>query len=101
MAMLARGADDSHAEDLRHDLWSVRRAVHAIIRQLIRRQTLRVQSAETLFVAKQRATSHGHATAEQQIRGSVQPEDGSCGGAQKFRAAGLRVGSTSQGQNRS
>ena len=99
MGFAAGAGDNSEAQDFGDRLRGIDGAVDAVVGELIGRQTLGVEGAKTGFVAEERAASHGHATAQQDFRWGVEPEDGNACGAKKFGAAGLRVGAATEGEN--
>ena len=61
---------------------------------------MRVQSAKAGFVAEEGAAGHGHAARQQNFDGRIKPKDGGAGGAEKFRAARLRIGAASKSEDR-
>jgi hypothetical protein len=65
MRLVSTGSNKAAAENLRDDLCGFGGAVHAIVRELIRRQALFVERAEAGFVAEERAAGHGHAAGKQ------------------------------------
>ncbi len=73
--------------------------VDAKIGELVGRQTLCMKRAEAGFIAKQGTTGHGHAAREQDVDGSVQPDDWNASVAEKFGSAGLGVGASTEGEN--
>ncbi len=70
-----------------------------MIGELIGREALRIERAETGFIAEKRAASHGHTTREKDVNGGVQPNDRNPGVAEKFRGARLRVGAAPESDN--
>jgi hypothetical protein len=91
------GAGDyAAAEDFGDDAGRVAGAVDAMLGLLIGGQALGVESAEAGLVAEERATSHGHAAGEEDIGGSVEPDNGDAGGAKELGGTGLCVGAAAE-----
>ena len=99
MVLAVAAGEDAEAQNFRDHACGVGGAIDAMVRELIRGKALSVEGAETLFVAEERAAGHGHAAGEEQVGGRVEPEDGNAGGAEKFRAAGLRVGAAAESED--
>src|SRR5258708_37674248 len=99
MRGVSTGCNNAAAQNFRHDLSRFSGAIHAVIRKLIRRETLGVKRAETGFVAEKRAARHGHASREQSLEGGIQPQNRNARSAQKIGAARLRVGAAAKGKN--
>src|SRR5260370_8885323 len=99
MRGVSTGCNNAAAQNFRHDLSRFSGAIHAVIRKLIRRETLGVKRAETGFVAEKRAARHGHASREQSVEGGIQPQSRNARSAQKIGAARLRVGAAAKGKN--
>jgi hypothetical protein len=94
------GGNDSSTEDFGYYTGRFAGAVYAVVGLLIRRETLRIEGSEAGLVSEQRAASHGHAAIEQNIEGSIQPNDGNACSAKKLRGAGLGVGSAAECEDR-
>ena len=94
------GADNAQAQNFGYGLRRIDGAVDAKVRELIGGEALGVQGAEALLVAKERAAGHGHAAAEEEVGGGIEPQDGDARGAEKFGAAGLRVSAAAESEDR-
>ena len=88
--------EDAQAKDVGDDRGGITAAVHAEISELIRGQTLGVERAEAGFVAKERATGHGHAACEKGFHGRVEPDDWDALGLEEFGSAVLRIGAAAE-----
>src|SRR6266478_1062754 len=71
MSFAGTGGNDSSLQNLGHHAGRLSGAVHAVIRQLIGRQPLRVERAKAGLVAKERAAGHGHAPGQQDLWRSI------------------------------
>src|SRR5258708_19086719 len=69
MGFAGGAGDNAEAENFGYDLRGVGGAVDAVIGGLIGREALRVEGAETFFIAEERAAGHGHAAAEEDFGG--------------------------------
>src|SRR5215472_13885943 len=99
MRLVSTGCNNAAAQNLGDHLGGFGGTVHAVISKLIRSEALRVEFAEAGFVTKERAAGHGHAAREQNFQGRIEPKHNGPCGAEKFRAAGLRVGAAAQGDD--
>jgi len=99
MRLVSTGSNKAAAENFCDHLRGFGGAVDAIVRELIGRQPLLVECAETGFVAKERAAGHGHAAGKKNLERGIQPEDGSAGSAEELGAAGLRVSAAAEGED--
>src|ERR1035438_4904959 len=100
MGFALAAEDDSEAQDFRNYIAGIAGAVDAMVGELVRGQALGIERAEALFIAEERAAGHGHAAGEQQGGRRVEPENGNAGGAEKFRASGLRVSAAAESEDR-
>src|SRR5438046_5984914 len=91
--------ENSEPENVGDDERWLARAVHTEVGELVGGKALRVKSAKTGFVAKERPASHGHATCQQGFDRRIEPDDRDALCSQKFRSAGLRVSATAQGEH--
>ena len=91
---------DPATKNLCHHIRWVAGTVHAKVRELVARDTLRMERAETGFVTKKRTAGHGRASRKQNIDGRIEPQDGNSGVAQKFRRTHLRIGAAAERDNR-
>jgi hypothetical protein len=89
------GATQNFGDDLRR----LAGAIDSMVGELIGGETLRVEGAETGFVAEQWAASHGHAAGEQNVDGRIEPQDGNTEIAKEFGAAGLRISAAAESQD--
>ena len=99
MRHVSTRCNNAAAQDFRDNLGWFAGAVHPVVSKLIRRKTLRVESAEAGFVAEKRTAGHGHAARQENFDGRIQPQNGSSGSAQKIGAALLRVSAATEGEN--
>ena len=99
MRFVSSRRNNAEAKNLGNDLRRIAGSIDAIVGELVGRQALRVKRAEAGFVAKKRAAAHGHAPRKKNFRRRVEPENGNAGSAEKFRAAGLRVGAATEGKD--
>ncbi len=99
MRHVSTRCNNAAAQDFRDNLGWFAGAVHPVVSKLIRRKTLRVESAEAGFVAEKRTAGHGHTARQENFDGRIQPQNGSSGSAQKIGAALLRVSAATEGEN--
>jgi hypothetical protein len=85
------GSNNAAAKNFGDNLSRFAGTVDTVVGELIRREALRVERAKGGFVAEEGPAGHSHAAGEEEFHGRIQPEYGDAGGAQKFRAARLRV----------
>jgi hypothetical protein len=88
------------AKNFSDDSGGIARAIDTEIREFVGRQALGMKRAESGLVAKQRASSHGHAAREKHIDWRIEPNYRNACIAEEFRSAGLRVGTAPQGKYR-
>src|SRR5215469_3384323 len=100
MGLVSCRSNNAETQNLGDNFAGLARAVHAIIGKQVGRHALGVERAEAGFVEKEGAASHGHAAGEQNFDWGIEPEDRDSSRPQKFGAAGLRVGSATESQNR-
>jgi len=94
-----RKTQDAAAENFGDNGSGIAGAVDAEIGELVGGEALGVQRAEAGFVAEQRAAGHGHATSKENFYGSVEPDHGDAGVAQKFRSARLGIGAAAESKD--
>src|SRR5216683_8298584 len=100
MRLVSTGCNNAAAQNFGDHLRGFAGAVHAVIGKLVRREPLRVKLAKAAFVAEERPAGHGHAAREQNFHGRIEPEHRSPSGTEKFGAAGLRVGTAAEREDR-
>jgi hypothetical protein len=88
--------EDAEPQDVGYDERRFAGAVHAVVGELIRRNSLRMQSAKARFVAEERPASHGHATRKQSFDWRIEPDHGNALRSQKFGRTRLGVGAASE-----
>ena len=99
MGLVSSRSNNAEAEDLSDDLGGLARAVHAVVGELVRRQSLRVEGAEAGLVAEKRPTSHGHAAGKKHFDRGIEPKNRNASEAQELRATRLRIGSAAEGED--
>src|SRR5216684_5187636 len=99
MRGVSTGCNNTAAQDFRDNLSGFAGTVHAVVGELIGRETLGVERAEAGFIAEKGTAGHGHASREQNFDGRIQPQNRGAGSAQEFGAARLRVGAAAKGEN--
>jgi len=97
MRLVSTRCNNAAAQDFRHDLSRLARAIDAKVGKLIGRETLGIEPAEAGLVAEERAASHGHAARKQDFNGRIEPENLDAGGAKKFRATRLGISAAAEG----
>lgn len=97
--MAVHGGSDGAAEDFGDDGGGLAGAVDLVIGELIGREALGEKRTETIDIAEERASGHGHAALEKNFDGRIEPDDGNARGAEKFGRAGLGVGAAAEGED--
>src|SRR5690242_12555002 len=100
MRLVSTKSNKAKTEDFGDDFARYTRGVDAIVSKTVGGQALRMKRAEAGLVAKERTAGHGHTAREKNFDRSVKPENLYAGGAEKFGAAGLRVGPAAESDNR-
>lgn len=96
MRFRSSGCNNAAAKNFSDNLTRFAGTVDPVVGELIRREPLRVERAETGFVAEEWPAGHGHAAGEKQFDRRIQPENGDSRGAKKLGAPWLRVSAATQ-----
>src|SRR5438128_3415494 len=97
--VLARAVKDVKAKNFGNNACGIAGAVQPVVRELVRRNALRVKRAEAGFIAKERTAGHGHAASKQRFNRGIKPNDGNTLRTKKFGSTLLSVSSPAQSKH--